>query len=182
MRPRYLRTRKSRPRLRRHQSQRLNREISRQRSRCPKTFLSRISLPQTLETDVSRQAYCTAVKRSTRKPHPMTSKPNMVFSPDASILADATIRTSPWFAVSAITKKRIVCEICAYPLPPNKWQELTPNKQAWSPGRQSRPASILLFFQYGGGGRTRTCEGIASGFTVRPLCRSGHSPEAVAPY
>ena len=29
----------------------------------------------------------------------------------------------------------------------------------------------------GGGGRTRTCEGIASGFTVRPLCRSGHSPE-----
>ena len=30
----------------------------------------------------------------------------------------------------------------------------------------------------GGGGRTRTCEGIASGFTVRPLCRSGHSPIA----
>src|SRR5262249_1629810 len=29
----------------------------------------------------------------------------------------------------------------------------------------------------GGGGRTRTYEGIASGFTVRPLCRSGHSPE-----
>ncbi len=28
----------------------------------------------------------------------------------------------------------------------------------------------------GGGGRTRTYEGIASGFTVRPLCRSGHSP------
>ncbi len=28
----------------------------------------------------------------------------------------------------------------------------------------------------GGGSRTRTCEGIASGFTVRPLCRSGHSP------
>src|SRR5689334_1810684 len=28
----------------------------------------------------------------------------------------------------------------------------------------------------GGGSRTRTYEGIASGFTVRPLCRSGHSP------
>ena len=28
----------------------------------------------------------------------------------------------------------------------------------------------------GGRGRTRTCEGIASGFTVRPLCHSGHSP------
>ena len=34
-----------------------------------------------------------------------------------------------------------------------------------------------LCFQGGGGGRTRTYEGIASGFTVRPLCRSGHSPE-----
>ncbi len=31
----------------------------------------------------------------------------------------------------------------------------------------------------GGGGRTRTYEGIASGFTVRPLCRSGHSPSHV---
>src|SRR6185312_8715583 len=29
----------------------------------------------------------------------------------------------------------------------------------------------------GGRGRTRTYEGIASGFTVRPLCRSGHSPK-----
>jgi hypothetical protein len=28
----------------------------------------------------------------------------------------------------------------------------------------------------GGGGWTRTNEGLASGFTVRPLCRSGHSP------
>ena len=28
----------------------------------------------------------------------------------------------------------------------------------------------------GGGGRTLTYEGLASGFTVRPLCRSGHSP------
>ena len=28
----------------------------------------------------------------------------------------------------------------------------------------------------GGGSRTRTYEGVASGFTVRPLCRSGHSP------
>ena len=27
----------------------------------------------------------------------------------------------------------------------------------------------------GGGGRTRTYEGLASGFTVRPLCHSGHS-------
>src|SRR5437667_5463287 len=41
---------------------------------------------------------------------------------------------------------------------------------------------FLFYFQIGGGGRTRTYEGIASGFTVRPLCRSGHSPEAVAPY
>ena len=30
--------------------------------------------------------------------------------------------------------------------------------------------------QNGGGSRTRTYEGLASGFTVRPLCRSGHSP------
>ena len=29
----------------------------------------------------------------------------------------------------------------------------------------------------GGGSRTRTYEGLASGFTVRPLCRSGHSPQ-----
>src|SRR5690606_2539319 len=28
----------------------------------------------------------------------------------------------------------------------------------------------------GGRGRTRTYEGLASGFTVRPLCHSGHSP------
>ena len=28
----------------------------------------------------------------------------------------------------------------------------------------------------GGAGRTRTYEGLASGFTVRPICRSGHSP------
>jgi hypothetical protein len=33
---------------------------------------------------------------------------------------------------------------------------------------------------YGGGGRTRTYEGLASGFTVRPLCRSGHSPAQAA--
>ena len=31
----------------------------------------------------------------------------------------------------------------------------------------------------GGGSRTRTYEGLASGFTVRPLCRSGHSPIAL---
>jgi hypothetical protein len=31
----------------------------------------------------------------------------------------------------------------------------------------------------GGRGRTRTYEGIASGFTVRPLCRSGHSPPSL---
>jgi hypothetical protein len=31
-------------------------------------------------------------------------------------------------------------------------------------------------FGDGGGSRTRTYEGLASGFTVRPLCRSGHSP------
>ena len=33
----------------------------------------------------------------------------------------------------------------------------------------------------GGGSRTRTCEGVASGFTVRPLCRSGHSPIPIRP-
>src|ERR1044071_10092670 len=38
-------------------------------------------------------------------------------------------------------------------------------------------SKIPSYFQSGGGGRTRTYEGIASGFTVRPLCRSGHSPE-----
>jgi hypothetical protein len=38
---------------------------------------------------------------------------------------------------------------------------------------------VLLRFRSGGGGsRTRTYEGLASGFTVRPLCRSGHSPSA----
>src|ERR1044071_4397601 len=39
-------------------------------------------------------------------------------------------------------------------------------------------SKIPSYFQSGGGGRTRTYEGIASGFTVRPLCRSGHSPAA----
>ena len=34
----------------------------------------------------------------------------------------------------------------------------------------------LMILIDGGGGRTRTYEGLASGFTVRPLCRSGHSP------
>ena len=43
-------------------------------------------------------------------------------------------------------------------------------------------AMSSTYFLGGGGGRTRTYEGIASGFTVRPLCRSGHSPKAVAPY
>src|SRR6185295_12580934 len=37
---------------------------------------------------------------------------------------------------------------------------------------------FMLLFQGGGGGRTRTCEGIASVFKVSPLCRSGHSPIA----
>ena len=36
-----------------------------------------------------------------------------------------------------------------------------------------RPAGLLMS---GGPGRTRTYEGCASGFTVRPLCRSGHRP------
>src|SRR5215467_7762433 len=48
-------------------------------------------------------------------------------------------------------------------------------------GRSDRPGRIVLHLQSGGGGRTRTYEGIASGFTVRPLCRSGHSPEPVEP-
>ena len=33
----------------------------------------------------------------------------------------------------------------------------------------------------GGGSRTRTYEGIARGFTVLPLCRSGHSPGSSEP-
>ena len=37
-------------------------------------------------------------------------------------------------------------------------------------------AQFSFYLQSGGRGRTRTYEGIASGFTVRPLCRSGHSP------
>jgi hypothetical protein len=36
--------------------------------------------------------------------------------------------------------------------------------------------SKSLTLMAGGGGRTRTYEGLASGFTVRPLCHSGHSP------
>ncbi len=42
--------------------------------------------------------------------------------------------------------------------------------EGWPANRSRRAAKV------GGGGRTRTYEGIASGFTVRPLCRSGHSP------
>src|SRR6202044_1401012 len=41
--------------------------------------------------------------------------------------------------------------------------------------RGGRPRSSIRH-RGGGGSRTRTYEGIASGFTVRPLCRSGHSP------
>ena len=40
--------------------------------------------------------------------------------------------------------------------------------------RDRKPCNIKGLV--GGGGRTRTYEGLASGFTVRPLCRSGHSP------
>ena len=49
-------------------------------------------------------------------------------------------------------------------------------------GKSEKPSDNSTKKSAGGGGRTRTCEGIASGFTVRPLCRSGHSPEAVAPH
>lgn len=57
--------------------------------------------------------------------------------------------------------------------------------RAWKcdrlPGRQTWPAAKqhkINRIGNGGRGRTRTYEGIASGFTVRPLCRSGHSPLA----
>jgi hypothetical protein len=46
--------------------------------------------------------------------------------------------------------------------------------QAGLPSRSARQGA-----KAGGGGRTRTYEGIASGFTVRPLCHSGHSPQPV---
>src|SRR6185437_1331812 len=57
---------------------------------------------------------------------------------------------------------------------------LKPSFDPASPARL-RPsgfAAALLrpFRKSGGGSRTRTYEGVASGFTVRPLCRSGHSP------
>src|SRR5688572_23524750 len=48
----------------------------------------------------------------------------------------------------------------------------------------SDPVLCLPYTDGGGGSRTRTYEGLASGFTVRPLCRSGHSPvsmPAIAP-
>ena len=44
---------------------------------------------------------------------------------------------------------------------------------AWESKTSMSGPGIL---EAGGGGRTRTYEGLASGFTVRPLCRSGHSP------
>src|SRR4051794_25359426 len=54
---------------------------------------------------------------------------------------------------------------------------IEPSYSAWKaaalPLSYTRSGAIPLG---GGGSRTRTYEGIASGFTVRPLCRSGHSP------
>ena len=50
-----------------------------------------------------------------------------------------------------------------------------PHHQAREPPLKKKGNQILKK-KDGGGSRTRTCEGIASGFTVRPLCRSGHSP------
>src|SRR5260370_41121152 len=55
-----------------------------------------------------------------------------------------------------------------------------PNEGA-SQKRQLEPRSRPGTGLRAGGGRTRTYEGIASGFTVRPLCRSGHSPAEAAP-
>src|SRR5258707_3419494 len=52
-------------------------------------------------------------------------------------------------------------------------QHAVTRKKAVNPDRVCVNALIL---KAGGGGRTRTYEGLASGFTVRPLCRSGHSP------
>ena len=46
--------------------------------------------------------------------------------------------------------------------------------------RPDRPYQPWLSAATGGGGRTRTYEGVASGFTVRPLCHSGHSSVQLA--
>ncbi len=52
---------------------------------------------------------------------------------------------------------------------------IEPSYSAWKAA--ALPLSYTRRQNKGGGrGRTRTYEGLASGFTVRPLCRSGHSP------
>src|SRR5262245_51134079 len=73
---------------------------------------------------------------------------------------------------------------------------IEPPSSAWKavalPLSYTRPGTRLLFTPRprlrtfspcppsdGGGSRTRTYEGEASGFTVRPLCRSGHSPKSL---
>src|SRR5215213_10357299 len=50
----------------------------------------------------------------------------------------------------------------------------SPSKLTFLP--RGPQAAFAFIRPAGGGGRTRTYEGEASGFTVRPLCRSGHSP------
>ena len=47
-----------------------------------------------------------------------------------------------------------------------------------SPSGFGGQPSLASRAKVGGGSRTRTYEGVASGFTVRPLCRSGHSPNS----
>src|SRR5215471_2474804 len=56
------------------------------------------------------------------------------------------------------------------------WENLSAHERNMIGRPKAGQVRFLLFFQGGGRGRTRTYEGIASGFTVRPLCRSGHSP------
>ena len=50
------------------------------------------------------------------------------------------------------------------------------SRPALQRGRTGRQKSFCKEKGSGGRGRTRTYEGIARGFTVPPLCRSGHSP------
>jgi hypothetical protein len=93
-----------------------------------------------------------------------------------------TITRNYFIAVMGVTKRTIYCctqMVRAMPVPAYcQWERkrspaLTGGVSVNNEARNKAD---------GGGGRTRTYEGIASGFTVRPLCRSGHSPEAVAPY
>jgi hypothetical protein len=47
--------------------------------------------------------------------------------------------------------------------------------QSLKRGSREIANNLIISIVSGGGGRTRTYEDVVSGFTVRPLCRSGHS-------